>query len=155
MPPLCGSPSETWDFSSAPNSEALQIPQGSPFPCRKVPELSASCFEQRVASGPGWLARRGCVCVSVGWGGGGSGQHGWRPALSQKGRGRPHLSHGAEVSHSPLRRRPFRTHTPVLGWLQLGVLPWAGLLLGLLLLEGLPFLHVLPFLSRCSPQKSR
>ena len=95
-----------------------------------------------------------------GWGGvgRGSGQHGWRPALSQKGRRRPHLSHGAEVSHSPLHHWPFLTPTPALGRLQLGVLLWAGLLLRLLPLEGLPFLHVLSFLlngARCSPQKSR
>ena len=68
------------------------------------------------------------------------------------------MSHGAEVSHSPLHRRPFLTLTSALGRLQLGVLLWAGLLLQLLPLEGLPFLHVLPFLlngARCSPQKSR
>lgn len=55
MTPLCGSLSETWDFSSTRNSGNPQSLSGSPFSLREVLKLSASCREQKVASVPGWL----------------------------------------------------------------------------------------------------
>lgn len=155
--PLCGSPSETQDFSSAPVLKLFRSPEEAHSHVGKfqnsLPAVLNKGWPQALAGSEGL-----CVCPSwVGWGGS-SGQPGWRPVLSQKGRRRPHLSHGAEVSCSPLHSQPFVTHTcPAAATARRVALGW-GLLLGLLPLEGLPFLCVLPFPldgAWCSPQKSR
>lgn len=102
MTPLCGSLSETWDFSSTRNSGNLQSLSGSPFPFKEVLKLSASCRNKGLPQ-----SLDGC---------GLGGPHGWRPGLAQIGpqevpaaiarvsqeKPRSCLSHGAEVPHSCL-----------------------------------------------------